>query len=800
MSRRPRRVDVGLGAVALVLFAGEVKAIGVVQPVTVSARTRGRSDVTVAVRPRSVSASLCTAAPCGRGPDLSIPADVTLSRNDTKVLQLGSRAEVVLVRGDRGGAAWAMVIAAPKDGDAPEVLFAGDVEAKTALEITEDQGVSTLVTGRLDAEVNLCGRRALLSPKVLDAKDLSWKAARVRRIGAKDRDAAQRVTAKKRETDKAPLGRVLAAVGASSAQGAPQNLSDGSAETSWSEAKGGAGAGEFVTFRVPRAVSLTKVAFTVRPTAKAPEHGVAPRTMFVAVDGAMFEVVMPEDGWLHAGRTYEATFPAPITTSCLAVALDEAYEGKEKSPETTLAEVFAETTLDDGATDHKALVAMLDGDAAKARAAAAVLARADKPGLAALTAGLPTLSGKGRALAIDVLDEAPCDVSSPHYVASLASTSPQEVSHARRRLSACRPASVAALAESAGDPTSASRRRAISELVALAPDEAVRVLGPFAVGDSEPDRHLVRGGVEHALTSKKSSGAYLRLLLSQDTPRRTARALALLPPLSPDDGARQAIEPALGKLGDGFDESFLSAPGVALLAAAGSAPATDRLRALLGHADPRLRAVAAAHAARVPALEGAVAELAKDPEPRVREAAAKGLAFAKGDQVPAFGALASDPWAFVRRATYESMSRRALPVFDDLVGKRLAEERSPELVEILVRVVQNRGGGPGRDAVARLAASDDTPLLVRTTAVRALGELCDASQVELLTKLASKAAGQTTEEARALGVSAIIALGRLHPSDLAARLSGLRGEDTAVGVRHLVRAAIDEKDVCGKPR
>ncbi len=102
-------------------------------------------------------------------------------------------------------------------------------------------------------------------------------------------------------------------------------------------------------------------------------------------------------------------------------------------------------------------------------------------------------------------------------------------------------------------------------------------------------------------------------------------------------------------------------------------------------------------------------------------------------------------------------------------------------------------------AVRELADKGGETLEVRARAISALGALCDASSLDMLTKLAQRArASPSTTSGRVLGAAAIGALGALHPADLDARLAPLLAKDAPGPLREMARAAKNTPSTCAK--
>ena len=129
-------------------------------------------------------------------------------------------------------------------------------------------------SGRRPRSVTICGRKSILSPEVLDPKDLTFKGARVQRLRRDERDKAASLSATPAaDAPLKSLGRVLQAAAASTAIGAPGALTDGDPETTWSEKRGGDGNGEFVQINAPEQVEISSLSIVpARPPKKFPRE------------------------------------------------------------------------------------------------------------------------------------------------------------------------------------------------------------------------------------------------------------------------------------------------------------------------------------------------------------------------------------------------------------------------------------------------------------------------------------------------------------------------------------------------
>lgn len=160
-----------------------------------------------------------------------------------------------------------------------------------------------VVVGNIQEDVSLCGRRALLSPRLLHPQTLSLKAIKLQRLTNAERDAATKLSV-------APLGNQIASniftpLVASSAKGSPAALVDNDPQTVWTENRGGSGGGEFVVFRAPESIGITGLTFAA-PGRPKPEFR-PPTAFWVATTDKVYRVELPTT------ESSAAVNPAPPT-------------------------------------------------------------------------------------------------------------------------------------------------------------------------------------------------------------------------------------------------------------------------------------------------------------------------------------------------------------------------------------------------------------------------------------------------------------------------------------------------------
>lgn len=776
----------------------------------------GQLSLGVVREDEAFAVSVCAHAPCAAAQmRVPFPKRFSSTSPELRVTQLdrGRKVLVAVQRDAEQGDVWVTVLAAPLssgDGKARVVfndLADGDADprarASHGVQVFADGSTSQLVIGSRREDLGLCGRPALLSPKVLDPVDLTLKPAKVQRLARSERQAAKRVVAVRRSADKKPpLGRLLSAVGASSAVGSPQALTDGDRETAWAEARGGEGRGEFATMRSSADVAMTQLSFTIRPPTQGAADGVSPKSFFVAFDEGLIEVVLPEDAWKFPGASYDVTLPSPVASACVAVVLDDAFVGKDaKRAQVTIAEIEARSALDEQ-TDLPGLVLMLNEGGERARAAQAVLMRAGEPALAAVQESYGVLGDSARKQALDVADQSPCEQSASLYVTALGSKFEAEHIHARTRIERCRKGAVPALITAVRDPQHPAHARAAEELSVISPADAVAVIAP-SLADGKLSKSL-RVALVRAARSPRAIPALASLFADAALPvRATLALLRAADERIADEGLRASASQALARVASPsapFEERYLALEPAAHLAAHGEPQAKALLEAALRDQDLHLRATAARFIGPVPALRPALAPLAADAEPRVRQAAALALAAPSTllDAKAPLLSLLGDEWTFVRQAAYDGLAQAGADAsIDEALKKQLEKDKSPPALARAIEAVAKRRVVSAGPALLALATNERRALDVRARAIRALGSVCYRDATSKLTDLARAGVdGQATPDTEALSSAAVVALGRLHPSDLSSRLAPLRGEGAPRVARMAAQAAIDETDVC----
>jgi hypothetical protein len=731
------------------------------------------------------------------------------------VVAIGKDRHVVHVRvptRDGGGLAWEAILAA-----AHPPIFAGitgpvggDPGERTgkAVQIRPNGPESFVLVGDVREDLVICGQRAtLLDPQALYPASLELRPATVQRLSPEEQGGATEIAAiEKGPQPDVPLARLLAARGSSvpdsSGSGASRGveLTDGDATTSWTEQRPGIGQGEFVVMAAPKEVPVARMQIAIAATDPA-GSGAAPRTLYLVTTTQVFRVALPVDGSAKPGHAFEVTFPAPVEASCVALVLDTAYARGLAHPAVGVAELVAFSEFDHAGATLDEVATALSG--ARGNAAAQVLERAGAGALDAVARAYDGLDARGRALAMDVAaSHERCDEAVPLLTRGLCEGDGQAPRKAYEKLGRCKGAAPA-LAERLHDD--AAHRACIAPVLAeLAPEVALAPIADALGRVTEDDR-----GTRDALRA-----AFARALKASP-PGRLAPLLG--DPHLPASGRLEVMRAAGPRVAEAPAESesaiaellggtptmrtrYLLLEPLGELARTGSKAAATRLADLIAHdVDWPVRARAAELASRLGEAQAALAVAAGDPEPRVREAALGALAQAptpEGAQA-AGRALGADRWPFVRAQAVAVLAAAAPSrTVDDSLGAAL-DDASPRVRGGALLAIGRRRAtswrGKVRDRLDDRAEDGD----VRAEAAWALGAMCDSRSIDRLTELALRlGAPDAPDEARQLGLAALIALAAMKPADLDARLGPLRAKNAPADARRAAEKAMSARGTC----
>jgi HEAT repeat protein len=769
----------------------------------------------------ALRARVCPSEPCSIDGALAISVPSEASRLATgarlRVVRLGAerKAVVVEIPDPTAGRTWSAIVAAPLKGNEALVPFNGYTGLVEGVEgersgpalLVRDEGV---YVGVMREDRDLCGRPALLSPRVLDPATLTLRSAKLQRLPESERAAAPRLVAVRKD-DATPSSLVRAAWATSAADGAPASaLTDGNAETAWAEGRGGAGRGEAVVMRAPREVPI--LAFQIAlpatpdqsvgatPTARTsvPSTPLSrPRELWLGTDHELFHVTFPDDKERGTAE-YQVLLPSPVRTSCVALVIESAVSDHSEV-KVGVAELRAEPALG-GTLDE--LVHRISTSGPEADAAAAILRSRGRDGFVAVAAAFDGFAEEGRRAALDVLDDAPCDVALPVYAAALAGTFEGQRDHARSALPRCGAEGPVAIARAIGQGSSAVRVALADELSTLAPGAAVDAMVPLLATAREKERRAYRVAIERAARSGEGRDALRRALaqsgqgsfVTLELLRAPGAALVVIGDVARRAFARLATDDAP------FRTRFLLLGPAAELSEEDGAARAFLRRALTADKSPYVRAEAARALRSSRPFYAELSRAADDSDVRVREAAVLSLGAGRIDEAAdrLVYRLGHDSWPLVRGAAARSL--RALGPsrsVDAALTAAITEEESPDVRRIAVLAVGARRVTAAAPVVRERFQDKKEIDSVRAAAALSLGMMCDAASADALTDQALHLVSPTADEAeRRVAESALAALGFLHPVDLARRIARLSAKSTPSPMRRLAASALASKGRC----
>lgn len=739
-------------------------------------------------------------------PENALSAPAALARLD--VIELAPGRRLVHVKLPlAGGEHWEALVAAAVGSLEPRVIFSGATGALSGEEgeregdviwVREDdnKGVRVLV-GRTREDVQLCGRPTVLAPRLLGA-DLELRYAKVQQLSMDERRSARVLSAVRAPAGPTPGDNALRAVAASSAIGHPQFLTDGSATTSWAEARGGDGRGEFIVLRPVSAGNIVSLELLARAEGEAAKAAAAPRAFWLLTRTTAFRVDWAEDAWQAPGVWYRVQLPEPVQEDCVAVVLEQGHTDSDET-QVTLAELRGVTELQN--VDIAQLVGRLSTPGPDGNEAVPALRQAGSAGAAAVIGAFSALDAVGRERALEVIEDAPCELTASVFVELVQSGSDGVRRRAERRLRACGEAAHPALRAAFEVATGKAGPTIADAISRVAPALAVELLGVRLAAAAGEQRAAYRDALGRAARDPGSHAALRKLLdngaLGLRAQTEVLRALGeLLPRFEPE--ASRAFVRAAGEAAT-FDQRFLLlAPAVHL--AAGNAAALQFTMVALRDPDPHLRATAARAAPGLPEVQAPLIAATRDVGVRVREGSA--LRLGELGAATATAALVErlhdDRWPRVRSAAARSLARVGpSAAVDDALVAALADV-APSVRAVALRALGSRGARASLPAIIERFHDTEEDVTVRAAAARALADLCDASQLDDLTRAAAKLVDRPSLDDIALGSAAVFALGRLAPPDLEQRLAPLARAEPTPMVQRWLALARQSRERCSK--
>ena len=783
-------------------------------PVSAPAGT-GQQALSVFIAKGDVVAASCAAAPCSvSAVSLGVPQELRAKPARAEVVLLGAGRRAVVVTVTDGTRTFQAVVAAPLTPGAPKLAFAGLVGLLNGqdgtrtgplvqISETEADGTRRVLVGDQDEGISLCGRPTILAPRLLNPQDLELHAAKVQRLSVAERDAARQVSATRLADDEPSHAArsVLSALVASSAIGAPQALTDGDPETTWSEDVGGAGKGEFVVMHAPPELPISGLELVIRPKLTSLPDGAAPERLFIVGPHDVVAVTLPEDAWKSPGARYHVALEPPLKSSCLSLVLDTAFD-QSKTAKVSVAELSAVSEF--AADQLPALVATLAGGGQRAEAAKALLVAGGPAAMAAVAQAFPGLDEGGKRVALDVLDQAACEISAPVYVAALTGKIDAQVRHAQGRLSRCGSAGGEALAQALAKADKTDRRLMpllVAELTLTDPARAITAFMPLMDEKTVGRRRLLRSALAQAARTDAAGKSVRAALGDAATPPAALidllRALGdLAPSYQPEAG--QALA-RLAASAPAFRARYLLLGPTSVLSRVSPDANAAFRKALASDPDPHVRAAALGLVREPVRYQHELLQALADRDVRVREASVHALAAPEANfaSQAISERLEKDEWPLVRASAADALSRYpAGPALDQPLAKALSDDSALVRGRSIRALGERRASGVASRVRDRLVDAEEWPE-VRAEAARALGALCDAESADVLTAFAKKLADpMASPDAQLIATGAVMSLGRLAQPNLAQQLAPLTGKKAPPQARRAAATALATQLTC----
>ena len=159
--------------------------------------------------------------------------------------------------------------------------------------------------------------------------------------------------------------------------------------------------------------------------------------------------------------------------------------------------------------------------------------------------------------------------------------------------------------------------------------------------------------------------------------------------------------------------------------------------------------------------------------------------------------MTQDAWPLVQIAALEGLALQGPNAASEAVVLDALGSQSRSVRRAAVVAMGKQGNLASGPTLLELMENPEEDAELRAAAASALGHLCDPRALDSLTKLAHRLTTPGTSEAllRVAG-EAVVALGQLHPPDLAGRLAPLLADRVHPGVPTAARRALADKRRC----
>ncbi|HET7539896.1 MAG TPA: HEAT repeat domain-containing protein, partial [Polyangiaceae bacterium] len=409
----------------------------------------------------------------------------------------------------------------------------------------------------------------------------------------------------------------------------------------------------------------------------------------------------------------------------------------------------------------------------------------------------------GRRVALEILDQAPCEASLPVYLQAFSGPFAAHAIHARDHIRRCGKAAAPFLAAAAKQAKGPRQIDLLGELLLADAAQCVDVIVSLLDVDSRVRRTSLRIALARASTVSEAKPRVLAVLedpaLSERVTVDVLRALGSR--ISEFQPAAAAAIARLSRPDASFRTRFLLLAPSAELATADPALRASLATALASDPDPRFRTQALSVLKDPTQFSAQVSAALRDPDVRVRQAAIR-AGSALPDSVPALSELlAKDPWPFVRMAAADALAEeKSAPSAKSALARAIGDESPHVRAHVIVALGEHHASSELGKIRERLLDEKEYPM-VRAAAAKALAALCDTSSLDALTGYAHKLTDpMASPQDHVVGSAALLALGEMHPADLAQRLEPLRAKGAPPQAHQAADAVMQRKsNSCGAP-
>jgi len=250
-----------------------------------------------------------------------------------------------------------------------------------------------------------------------------------------------------------------------------------------------------------------------------------------------------------------------------------------------------------------------------------------------------------------------------------------------------------------------------------------------------------------------------------------------------------------------FRTRFLLLSPSAELAAQDATLRASFAQGLASDPDPRFRARALSVLKDPAQFSTQVSAALNDSDVRVREAAIR-ASNGIPSTVPALSTLlAKDEWPLVRMAAADALAAaKGAPTAASALSHAIDDPSPHVRAHVIIALGEHHASSDIAKIRERLLNEEEFPM-VRAAAAQALASLCDTSSLDALTRYAQKLIDpMASPQDHIVGSAALLALGEMHPADLAKRLEPLRAKGAPPQARQAADAMLQRRSTsCGAP-